>query len=553
MDHPYGWLSVVPPLATVAIALATRRVLLSLLLGLFAGALTLRGGDLGQSIFDLCEVHLWASLIDPTKLRVLGFTLMMGAMIGLLNAGGGMQGLVRLIAPLTHDARSGQLTTWLLGLIVFFDDYTNTLLLGSAMRPTFDRLRLSREKLAYIVDSTAATVACLAPMSVWVAFELECIRDGLENTRVPGASELTPLSLFLACLPYRFYVILALALVVLVAVMRRDFGPMARAEQRARTEGSAPLTEEEEGPSPRVTHWSNALAPILVTLGTVLVLIYATGRSSLAAADNSPTLWQIVGAADSVQSLFYGALVGLMFSATLLRARGVLTGKQVRDAAFFGVRTVIPALAILWLAGTMSRMTGSKDVSGTVESTPYEFKEHRLYTGQYLTSLLPTADSESASAVSALLPVTVFLLACLISFSTGTSFGTMGILMPVVTPVAITAATGADGVIDAGSPLLLASIGSVLAGAIFGDHCSPISDTTILSSQASGCDHMAHVVTQMPYAIAAGVASAGAIVAIGLRVNVWVALLLSFLALIAVLRVLGQRVEDAVELPPEAA
>ncbi|MCA9238968.1 MAG: hypothetical protein KDA37_02160, partial [Planctomycetales bacterium] len=449
MDHPYGWLSIVPPLATVAIALATRRVLLSLLLGLFAGALILRGGALGQAIYDLCEVHLWASLIEPTKLRVLGFTLMMGAMIGLLNAGGGMQGLVRLIAPLTHDARSGQLTTWLLGLIVFFDDYTNTLLLGGAMRPTFDRLRLSREKLAYIVDSTAATVACLAPMSVWVAFELECIRDGLQNARGADTSNLTPLSLFLACLPYRFYVILALVLVVLVAVLKRDFGPMVRAEQRARAEGNASLSEGDEHAQPRVTHWSNALAPILVTLASVMVLIYATGRTALADTNATPTLWQIVGAADSVKALFYGALIGLLFSAGLLRARQVLSAKQVRNATFFGVRTVIPALAILWLAGTMSRMTSSKDVSGAVESTPYEFKEHRLYTGQYLTALLPTQDSESAGTVSALLPVSVFLIACLVSFSTGTSFGTMGILMPVVTPVAVAAATGANGAVDA--------------------------------------------------------------------------------------------------------
>ncbi len=232
-EHPYGWLSVVPPLATVVAALVTRRVLTSLLLGLASGAVITQWGHPAAMVYDLFETQLWTTFIDPGKLRVLSFTLMMGAMIGVLNAGGGMQGLVRLITPLTRTTRSGQVTTWFMGLAIFFDDYTNTLLLGSTMRATFDRLRLSREKLAYIVDSTAAPVACLAPLSVWVAFELECISEGLLNSDLPIASTLSPMELFIACLPYRFYVILALVLVLLVALMRRDIGPMVKAEQRA--------------------------------------------------------------------------------------------------------------------------------------------------------------------------------------------------------------------------------------------------------------------------------------------------------------------------------
>lgn len=544
-EHPYGWLSVVPPLATVLAALLTRRVLTSLLLGIAAGALITRQGDPVLAIYDLCETHLWSTFVNPGKLRVLCFTVMMGAMIGVLNAGGGMKGLVRLIAPLTSSPRRGQFATWLLGLAVFFDDYTNTLLLGSTMRATFDKLKISREKLAYIVDSTAAPVACLAPLSVWVATELDFIGEGLANAGPAAAASLSPMALFIACLPYRFYVIQALLLVLLVVLMRRDLGPMVQAERNARQgrSSNAAGVAEQPGDGPAATHWSNAVLPIVITLTTVVVLIVLSGLDILKTDGVvEPTLWQIVGRADAAVALAYGALVGLLSAAAMLLWRRVLTAPQLRDAAFVGVRTVAPALAILWLSGTMSRMAGNRDVDGATEQVAYEFQDYRLYTGDYLKTLLPTGE-ESAANTAALLPTVVFLLACLVAFSTGTSFGTMGILLPFVVPISLATVSGEGGVVDPSHPLLLASVGSVLAGAIFGDHCSPISDTTILSSQASGCDHIAHVVTQMPYAMIAGLASALGVLAVGYGVSVWLVLPAQTAALAIILLVFGQCVE----------
>ncbi|TWT35463.1 Malate-2H(+)/Na(+)-lactate antiporter [Posidoniimonas corsicana] len=550
-EHPYGWLSIAPPLATVAVALLTKRVVLSLLLGIVAGALITTHGDPLLALYQVCETQLWATFIDPGKLRVLCFTLLMGAMIGVLNAGGGMRGLVEALAPLITTTRRCEFVTWLLGLLVFFDDYTNTLLLGNTMRATFDRLKLSREKLAYIVDSTAAPVACLAPFSVWVLFELDCIQEGLDNVGANAAALPSSMDLFLACIPYRFYVIQALLLVLLVALLRRDLGPMAKAERRARLgdpTGGTPVDEIAPLDHP-ATHWTNAMGPILTTLAVVIALIIVGGRASLAADGvEDPSLLEVVGAADASVALMYGALVGLLSASALLYWRGVLTTPRIQDAAFQGVRMVVPALAILWFAGTMSRMTGNRSVDGATQTVAYEYQDYRLYTGDFLKELLPQGDSGAASATTALLPTAVFLLACVVAFSTGTSFGTMGILLPFVVPVSIATVSGTDGAFDPHHPLLLASIGSVLAGAIFGDHCSPISDTTILSSQASGCEHIAHVVTQMPYAVLAGLVSAVGVAAVGYGASVWLVLPAQTVGLVAVLLVFGRRVEDAPQI-----
>ena len=183
MSHPYGLLSVIPPVVAIVLAIATRRPILSLLIGILCGALVTTGGDPIAAIADLCEVHLWPTLIDPGKMRVFAFTLLMAGMIGVICRCGGMQGLIRLISPLARGRRSGQLTTWLMGLVVFFDDYANTILLGSTLGPLCDRLRISREKLAYVVDSTAAPVASLALLSTWIAVEVDYIGEGIEGIR----------------------------------------------------------------------------------------------------------------------------------------------------------------------------------------------------------------------------------------------------------------------------------------------------------------------------------------------------------------------------------
>ena len=229
-EHPFGWLSLLPPLVAIALAIATRRIVLSLVVGIFAGSLVMSGGDLLTAVYHTWETHLWRTFTDPGKLRVFSFTLLMGAMVGVISASGGMRGLVDLVSPFASNRRRGQLATWMMGLLVFFDDYANTMLLGSTLRPICDRLRISREKLAYLVDSTAAPVAGLAPLSTWVAVEIDYIGNGLDSI---GDDGLSAFALFLASIPYRFYIWSALLLVPMVAFLGRDFGAMVGAERAA--------------------------------------------------------------------------------------------------------------------------------------------------------------------------------------------------------------------------------------------------------------------------------------------------------------------------------
>ncbi len=547
--HPYGILSLAPPVIAVVMAIATRRILLSILVGLFAGALLTTDGDPLRALIDLGEVHLWPTFIEPSKLRLFAFTMAMGATIGLINAAGGMLGLVGLLTPLAKGPRSAQLTGWFMGLLVFFDDYANTLLLGGALRPVFDRLKISREKLAYVVDSTAAPVAGLAVVSTWVAVELSYIEEGLANLTTAVPDDVSAFSLFIACLPYRFYVIQALVFVPLIALLGRDFGPMLAAERAAKERPDDELLDESDlAGAPKPSHWSNAVLPLGLTLLVVIILLWTTGVASLGekydpAAPALEKFRDVFGAADSGLALMYAGLAGLAAAIGMVRWKNLLPPPEVSQALVRGVLTVLPAVAILWLAGAMSRMTGNRDVDGAPTTTPYEFASTRLYTGEYLTQqLLGTDGAPPSATLKALLPTGIFLLSAVVAFCTGTSFGTMGLMVPMVVPIAYVAA--ADGGADnpTAAALFLASLGSVLAGAIFGDHCSPISDTTILSSIASRCDHMAHVRTQLPYAmiVAAIVVLLGTL-PLALGVNVWALLALQSAALAGIVWMLGEK------------
>jgi Na+/H+ antiporter NhaC len=553
-EHPYGWLSLAPPVVAVVLAIATRRVLVSLLAGLAIGALVLSHGNPAVALVDLLETQLWTTLTDPGKLRVFAFTLLLGATIGVIYVSGGMRGMVDVVTPWARTRRSGQFATWVLGLLVFFDDYANSLLLGSTLRPTCDRLRISREKLAFLVDSTAAPVAGLALVSTWIAVEIDYVGEGLSNLDATLAVGLNPFELFVACIPYRFYVIQMLLFVPLVALARRDFGPMLRAERRAvageahAAAGTLADDPYDDGEQVATSHWSNAVVPLGVTLAVVMWLIYATGAANVAASEPDLVGFErfrrTIGAAESSLALYYGALAGLVLAAALARWRVGIAGARVVGAAGRGARVVLPAIAILWLASTMSRMTSNKSVDGRPSATAYEFQEHRLYTGDFLKLQLLSASGGDPTAIARWLPTIVFLLASVVSFCTGTSYGTMGILVPMVVPLAA-ASIGATAPGDlAGSPVFLCALGSVLAGAVFGDHCSPISDTTILSSVASGCDHIAHVRTQLPYAlVVAGVATLLGTLLIGFGVSVWLLLPVQTATLVGLLFMLGRKAD----------
>jgi Na+/H+ antiporter NhaC len=566
--HPYGWLSILPPVAAIVLAIATRRVILSLLAGIFAGALVTTGGNPLMAVADTLEIHLWKTLAEEGKLRVFAFTLLMGAMVGVINRAGGMRGLVAVIAPLANNRRRGQLTTWLLGLVIFFDDYANTLLLGTTLRPLCDRLKISREKLAYLVDSTAAPVAGLALVSTWVAVEIEYVREGIDN--VAGGAGIKAFDLFVRTIPYRFYVLWTLIFVPLVALMARDFGPMLRAERRwfrgdgvATAVGSAvhdPTAADDATPA----RWVNAVVPILVTVGAIVWLLYRTGSSALTAsgATGAPPLRDIFGAAASSFALMWGCLAGLVTAALMAWVQRLLSGRQILAAAGVGARLMLPALVILWLASTLSRLTGNKPITGDEPAAMASLTEpsssgvpaasvhaavdpyplpYRLYTGKFLGDLI------GSSIAPWLLPTIIFVLASFVSLATGTSYGTMGILLPMVVPLVFGILAGRGPPVSPADPILLASIGGVLAGAIFGDHCSPISDTTILSSQASGCEHTAHVRTQMPYALlVATIAIVFGTLPVGLGVPVWLLLPIGVVAMVVALWALGRPVESDV-------
>ena len=563
IEHPFGWLSLLPPILAILLAIVTQRVVLSLLVGVFAGGLVLEHGNPLLAVSNTLAIQLWPTLADVSKLKLFAFTLLMGSMIGIVNRCGGMRGLVGVVSGWARNRRGGQIVIWCLGLFVFFDDYANTLLLGTTLRPLADRLRISREKLAYLVDSTAAPVAGLAVVSTWVAVEIGYIQDGLD--KLPVEQGWNAFALFIQSIPYRFYVVWALLFVPIVAWFGRDMGPMLEAEQRAVRGQAEPVpTEGPVRPDPTSpdsltpARWYNAVVPIAITVGAIMYRLYSTGRAHFGA-DVDPTMWEVLGESNSYSSLFWGALAGALAAALLSSLQRLLTVRQILEAAGHGARLMVSALVILWLASSLSSMAGNQPSAADqktaevplIESdakpswdTPsppnqYPYSAYRLYTGSYLGELL------EESLPLWLLPTLVFLLSVIVAFSTGTSFGTMGIIMPLAIPLAYSMLSSGGAMVSPTHPLFLAAVSSVLAGAIFGDHCSPISDTTVLSSQASGCNHVAHVRTQLPYALLVGAVSiVCGTLPIGLGVPVWLLLPLGPLLLAVLLRILGKPVTD---------
>ena len=528
---PVGWLCVVPPLLTIVLAILSKKVVPSLVTGIASAVVILlpsagiRQQEVGESFTwvgyalesttsfakSFFEEHLWAQLVDGDHLRVFVFTILLGMQVAMIHRMGGMLGIVNWARPFAKTRRSGQILTWFLGLIVFIDDYANTLLLGSTMRPVTDKLKISREKLAFLVDSTAAPVSGLALVSTWIAGELGYIQEGFEAADVEIGNQ--AFAIFCESIPSRFYVLLALVFVVLVGFLGRDFGPMLRAEKRALQQKPGELGDASESNQPIAASGWNAILPIVTTITGVIALLVLTGMSELGLQELPPfgaTLadlqaWgNLVGNGNSYVALVYGALAGLLVCLFLNLLWRTLSVQQIRDTLLEGFLHVLPALIILWLAWTLSGLTDN------------DF----LATGSFL------ATKVSEYSVSpAVMPTVIFLLSGAIAFATGTSWGTMGIVMPIAIPLIVGMLDPAE--VDPRHPILLASISGVLAGAIFGDHCSPISDTTILSSRSSDCDHIAHVRTQMPYALTVGAVTVlCGTLPVGLGLPAWVSILL---------------------------
>ncbi len=542
-----GWFSILPPLVAIALALFFHEVVISLFAGIWLGAFLMAGLNPISALLRSIDSFILPAVADTSNASIAIFSLMLGGMVGLMGRSGGTRGIVEALAPYATNRRRGQLSTFAAGLGIFFDDYANTLIVGNTMRPITDRLKISREKLAYLVDSTAAPVAAIVFVSTWAGYEMSLIGNGLEIAATQVASSdpvlatalraASPFSVFLHSIPYLFYPILTLGFVFLVSFTLRDFGPMLKAERRAASGGglhhpdamllvdtSTSLMEPKQGTPHR---WQNAALPVLTVVAVVLAGLYFDGRAALG---GSGKLTDILGAADPFKSLLWGSLAGVLMAGVLPVIQRILTMKEAVEAWVAGLRAMMLAIVILVLAWSLGDVTEA------------------LGTASYISYVLQTAGFPLT-----LLPVAVFITAAVIAFGTGTSWATMAILLPLVIPLAVTLGGGIGFASGAEYTVLLGTISSVLAGSIFGDHCSPISDTTVMSSMASASDHVDHVRTQLPYALV--VAGIGMLVgdiptAFGLP---WiVSYILGMAALYGLLRVWGRTVNPAQEGPLEA-
>ncbi|MBD3868141.1 MAG: Na+/H+ antiporter NhaC family protein [Acidobacteria bacterium] len=539
MEGGFGWLSLAPPLLAILLALALRQVYLALLGGVWLGAWIVSGGGIHGLLIGALRTfdkYIVGALADSDHVSIILFSLMLGGMVGVMSRSGGTTGLVNALSRKATTSGRGQLVTWVLGVAVFFDDYANTLVVGNTMRPITDKLKISREKLAYIVDSTAAPVAAIALLSTWIGYEISLIGDALAKS----GSDLDPYAVFLQSIPYNFYPLLALAFGLMIAGSRRDFGPMLKAERRARKgellrKGAQPLSDfDSHGLLPvegKPHRWTNAVIPLAIVIHATFIAQWFTGRAAMAEAGHALAdtpffklgmqgIGTVFSEGNSFHALLWAAALGSVVAIAMVTGQGVLKLQESLDAWLNGIKSMLPAMIILVLAWAIASVC--KD----------------LNTAGFVTSLL--SDKLNPN----LLPSLMFLCGALIAFSTGTSWATMGILLPLAVPIAfgVTAAAGFGEA--AAHQIFLATTSAVLAGAIFGDHCSPISDTTVMSSMSSGCDHVDHVRTQLPYALTVALAAliTGYLpVAAGLPV--WAGLLLGVAVLGAVVRFVGKPVE----------
>lgn len=514
------WTSVLPPLLAIGLALLTRQVIPALLAGVWLGAWLLEGlSAMGAltALLDTAGVHVVDALKDSDHVMIIVFTLMIGGMVGVIRRNGGTDGIVRWVTRWASTPRRGQIATSGLGVAVFFDDYANTLVVGNTMRPITDRLRISREKLAYIVDSTAAPVVTVGLFTTWIGFQVGLLDDAAGKIGL----EMSGFSMFVESLRYAFYPVLAVLAVFVIAGSGRDFGPMARAEQRARNTGevlregsnlggsdamSAEMQPAESAPRRLV----NAALPIVVLIGTTLVGLLVTGKGA--------NLIEIMGNGDPFSSLLWGSLLSVITAAIMSIVQRILTLGQAVDAWFSGVKSVLFVVIILTLAWALSSLT---DKLGTAE-------------------FLAGALGETIPAP--VLPAILFVLAAAVAFATGTSWGTMGILTPLAVPLAWAVLESQGAALAGGHPILFASVATVLGGAVWGDHCSPISDTTVISSLASECDVVDHVRTQLPYAVFVGaVTIAFGLIPVGFGLPWWLAYALTAVAVVAGIRFFGKK------------
>lgn len=549
----YGFITLLPPFIAIILAFITKDVILSLFMGVLSGTFLL---SLASNIFfvdTIALINIYDTLVesfskiisyvlkstsDPVNAGIILQILCIGGLVALITKMGGAKAIALQFAKRAKTAISAQLNTWFIGLLIFFDDYANLLIVGPIMRPLADKFKISREKFAFIIDSTAAPVAGIAIISTWIGLEVSLIKNAYASI---GIDNISAFRIFVETIPYRFYNIFMLFFVALTAIMGREFGSMYAAQIRAKTTGQiAPVSKsaaldtaelEDQFLAPKdgiEIRAFDAIVPVMTLIILAILGFYFNGFSvlegeELANAKANPlsfeTLRSAFGSADSSIVLFQAALFAAIVAIFIGVRRRIFNIKEAIETWIYGWKTMIFTIVLLLLAWSLSSIV--KD----------------LGTSTFITHLLADKLPEF------ILPATIFAFASLISFAIGTSYGTMGVLMPLAVPLAFEVAklNGLEG--EALHHYMVLNISCVLTGAIFGNHCSPISDNVILSSMSAKCDHMEHVRTQIPYALfICAISLFTGYIPTALGLSVWLVLPLNFILITLLLRIIGKKV-----------
>lgn len=528
------WMSILPPLIAILIALVFREVYTALFTGLLVGSVIITYYQ-GHTFFlaiiygllSIADIYIIESLADADHLAIIVFSMMIGATVTLISHNGGMNGVVSVLSRYARSPRSGQFVTWLLGMVIFFDDYANTLVVGNTMRPVTDKLKISREKLSYIVDSTAAPITAIAFVTTWIGAELSYIQDGIN---VIGLDE-TAYDVFINSLSYSFYPVLALIFIVLIIFTGRDFGPMYKAEMSARKgeeNTSHPgISKEIKIGKEGSERWYNAVAPIFVIVTVTLTGLITSGIAATGGWDQqlnfASNLSNVIGNANSYQALLWGSLSGVVLSVIMTLTQRILTLRESMDALVKGFKTMVTAVLILVLAWAIALIA------------------KYMHTADFISGILTQIHLSPY-----FLPSITFLMSAFVAFATGSSWGTMAIMYPLILPASWLLSQDSGLTYDQSMTIFYNVVSTVLAGSVLGDHCSPISDTTILSSLASSCNHIEHVRTQLPYALAVGVVATlfGTLPA-AYGVPTYILFPLGILLLYLIIRFLGKKVDHS--------
>ena len=495
--------ALVPPVVAIGLALITKEVYSSLFIGIAVGGILYSGGSFERTVVHIFQDGIIGVLTDESNVGILVFLVILGAMVSLMNKAGGSAAFGRFAAKGIKTRVGAQLATILLGVTIFIDDYFNCLTVGSVMRPVTDKFKVSRAKLAYLIDATAAPVCIIAPISSWAAAVTGFVEgeDGF--------------SIFIQAIPYNFYALLTIVMMVGMVLMKVEFGPMLKHERNAvkgdlfTTEGRPYADESDPSVFSRGTVMDLLIPIISLIICCVIGMLYTGGFFS------GVDFVTAFSESNASLGLTLGSFFGLLITLVLYQVRRVLDFHDCMACIPEGFKAMVPAILILTFAWTLKAMTDSLGADVYVADLVYNH----------------------ARGLLNFLPAIIFLVGCLLAFATGTSWGTFGILIPIVV-----------GVFQNTNPeLMIISISACMAGAVCGDHCSPISDTTIMASAGAQCEHVNHVMTQLPYAVTCAAVSFVTYIVAGFVKTAWIALpvgIVLMLGAMLVLKMMGDTVEE---------